>query len=33
VPLGLLERVLALAEVVVIVILGGWAVARVERGP
>jgi hypothetical protein len=33
VPLGLLERVLALAEVVVIVILGAWAVARAERGP
>jgi hypothetical protein len=33
VPLGLLERVLALAEVVVVVILGAWAVARAERGP
>ncbi len=33
VPLGLLERVLALAEVVVVVVLGAWTVARADRGP
>ena len=31
VPLGLLERVLSLSEVVVVVVLGAWAVARADR--
>lgn len=33
VPLGLLERVLALSEVIVVVVLGLWVVARADRAP